>query len=171
MGQLADSRVCLHIAMYFSPTTPFLANTEFPGTRKPLLRNAPARSLKFGDIIIFFFKIMHPRDLFFSTDEIGCYLCRGLGGSIAVAPTMFMRRLWTGRLIHQGFQKQKRISFCYSVKTLVTLSVWYTGGLFCYGPPAHATSVLKILENGSGQWVRLACVCRMSSCCLPHALP
>lgn len=111
MGQLADSRVCLHVAMYFSPTIPFLANTEFTGAQKPLLHNAPARSLQSGDII-FFCKMMHPRDLFFSTDEIGCYLCRGLGGYVAVAPTMFMCRLWTGRLSHQGFQKQKRISFC-----------------------------------------------------------
>ena len=31
--------------------------------------------------------------------------------------------LRTGRLIHQGFQKQKRILFCYSGKTLATLSV------------------------------------------------
>lgn len=82
-----------------------------------------------------------------------------------------MCRLRTGRLIHQGFQKQKRILFCYSGKTLATLSVWYTGGWFCYGPPVHGTWILKILENGSGQWVWLACVWRMSSCCLVLALP
>ena len=82
-----------------------------------------------------------------------------------------MCRLRTGRLIHQGFQKQKRILFCYSGKTLATLSVWYTGGWFCYGPPVHGTWIPKILENGSGQWVWLPCVYRMSSCCLVLALP
>ena len=46
MGQLADSRVCLHITMCFSPTIPFPGSTDFPGTCKPLLHNALARSLK-----------------------------------------------------------------------------------------------------------------------------
>lgn len=49
---------------------------------------------------------------------------QGLGDWAPAAPTAFMYRLWTGRLIHQGPQGHARISFCYSMKTLDLLSVW-----------------------------------------------
>lgn len=92
---------------------------------------------------------------------------QGLGDWVAVAPTAFMYRLWTGRLIHQEPQGHAHISFCYSMKTLDLLSVWCAGDV---NSPACRASIGRILEEESGQWLLLACIYKMGSCCPPCAL-
>lgn len=122
MGELADNRVCLHFIIYASPTVPPSGSTEFPGTRKSWLHHAP--SLKSGDFIIF---LLHDYasqgQLFEHCLNKDVIYAGALEAKLLSHPPPCMCSWRTGRLIHQRFQKPRRLSFCYSATTLARLSV------------------------------------------------
>lgn len=152
----------------------FSGSTEFPGTQGPCcMMPLLARSLKSGD------------SCYFSSARLcvpGFFLC-----SHRLNRMLFMRGPWgldcrgshhvDGQCAHWQIDPSRVPGAELHFALLLREDLGRAVCLMCRrvvlrrAPRARGTSVRRLLEDGSEQWVLLACVCRMSSCCLPLALP